>query len=84
MDASNKIVSLEQNIDKQKQWYRQNCVLVNDFPENKTEYTGAVMISSISKCLNTVLSEEDIDRSHRVGKFDAAKTKPRGSEMCLL
>ena len=42
------------------------------------------MISSVSKYLNTVLSEEDIDISPRVGKFDAANTKPRGSEMCLL
>ena len=35
MDASNKILSQEQNIDKQKQLYRRNCVLVNDFPKNR-------------------------------------------------
>ena len=84
MDVSNKIVSLEQNIDTQKQQSRRNCVLVHDFPENKTENTDAVMIFSICKYLNIVLSEENIDRCHGVGKFNPAKTKPRCSEICLL
>ena len=67
MDPTNKIVSLEQKI---------HCILVHDLSENKTENTDAVG-SAIFEHLNIVISEEDIDRFHRVRKFDPAKTKPR-------
>ena len=46
-------------------------------PENKAENTDYVVIYTISEHQNIVISEEDIDRSQRVEKFDPAKTKPR-------
>ena len=69
--------SLEQKIDKQEQYSRRNCVLVHALPENKTENTDDVVISTISNHLNIVISQDDIDRSHRVGKFDPGKGKQR-------
>ena len=44
---------------------------VHGLPEIKTENTGDVVVSTI------VISEEDIDRSHRVWKFYSTKKKPR-------
>ena len=41
------------------------------------ENTDNVVTSTIPEHLNTEISEEDIDRSHRAQKFDPAKTKPR-------
>ena len=77
MDAINKIVSLEQKIDKQQQYSRRSCVLVHSLPENKTEKADDIVISTVSKHLDIVISEEEFDSSHRVGKFDLLKTKPR-------
>ena len=56
---------------------RRIAVLIHCLAENKTENTDDIVISTISKHLHIVISKEDIDRYHRFGKFDLAKTKPR-------
>lgn len=50
-------------------------LLVHDLPENKTENTDDSVTPAISKHLNIRISEENIDRSHRVDKYDTAKAK---------
>ena len=77
MDAINKIVNLEQKTDKQEQCSRWNCVLVYGFPENNAENSDDVVISTIFEHLIILIFEQDIDRSHRVAKFDLGKIQPR-------
>ena len=57
MDAINKIVSLEQKTDKQEQYSRWNCVLVYGFPENNTENSDDVVISTIFEHLIILIFE---------------------------
>ena len=82
MDTTNNIVSLEQKIDKQEQYSRQNCVLVHVLPESKTENTDDVVISTISEHLKIVIDEEDINRSRRVGTFGQDKRNQRSVITC--
>ena len=51
MDATNKIVSPDKRIDKQGQYSRRNRALVYGLPENKTENTDDVVVSTISEKL---------------------------------
>ena len=73
MDATNKRVNLQQQIDKQGQYTSRNCVLVQVLQENKTENADYAVISTISENLKIVIHEEDINRYHRGGTFGQAK-----------
>ena len=76
MDATNKRVNLQQQIDKQGQYTSRNCVLVQVLQENKTENADYSVISTISENLKMVILEEDINRYHRRNIW-SGQSKPK-------
>ena len=72
-----KIEEPENKIDRQEQYSRRNCILIHGIAENKEENTDQQAIDFINDSLDIKINEIDIDRSHRIGRYDKAKKKAR-------
>ena len=72
-----RIEELENKIDRQEQYSRRNCILIHGIAENKEENTDQQAIDFINENLDIKIDEIDIDRSHRIGRYDKTKKKPR-------
>ena len=73
-----KIAILEKQIDRQEQYSRRNCILLHGIPESKGEVTDDVAVKIICENMNdNIITVDDINRSHRIGKYDRQKKNPR-------
>ena len=63
-----RIEKLENKIDRQEKYSRQNCILIHGIAENKEENTDQQAIDFINDNLHIKINEIQIDRSHRIGK----------------
>ena len=68
---------LENKIDRQEQYSRQNCILIHGIAENKEENTDQQTIDFINENLDIKIDEIDIDRFDRIGRSDKTKKKAR-------
>jgi hypothetical protein len=70
---------LETKLDEQEQYSRRNCLLIHGIPETSSkENTDTLVIDTIRERLNIPITEEDLDRTHRLGpkrKFPLLKKK---------
>ena len=58
--------NLKLEMNEIQQYSRRNCLKIYGVPENKGENTDKVVCSLASEHLDIILTEEDLDRSHRV------------------
>ena len=72
-----RIEELENKTDCQEQCSRRNCILIHGIAENKEENTDQEAIDFINDNLHIKIDEIDIDRSHRIGRYDKSKKKAR-------
>ena len=72
-----RIEELENKIDRQEQYSRRNCILIHGIAENKEENTDQQAIDFINENLDIRIDETDIDRSHRIARYDKTKKKAR-------
>lgn len=72
-----KIEDLERKVDRQEQYSRRNCILIHGIPESPNEDTDTKVIDTIKEHLDISITEEDIDRSHRLGKRSTNQQKSR-------
>ena len=79
-----RIEELENKIDRQEQYSRRNCILIHGIAENKEEKTDKQAIDFINENLDTKIDEIDIDRSHRIGRYDKTKKKARPMTFGLM
>ena len=71
-----KIAILENQIGRQEQYSRRNCILLHGIPECKCEDTDDVAVKTICENINdNIITEDNIDRSHSIGKYDPQKKK---------
>ena len=54
--------------DRQEQYSRKNCLLIHGIPENKNENTDVLAMEVIDTKMDIKITENDIDRTHRIGK----------------
>jgi hypothetical protein len=59
--------AMEGKLDEHEQYSRRNCLLIHGLPETHKENTTTIAIKTIAERLKVSLSEDDIDRSHRLG-----------------
>ena len=65
-------------VDRQEQYLRRNCFLVNEIVEETVEDTDEKIINTLQQSMDETIKPEDIDRSHRLGKPKSSKNaKPR-------
>ena len=72
-----RIEELENKIDRQEQYSRRNCILIHGIAENKEENTDQQAIDFINENLDIKIDEIDIDRFHRIGRYDKTKKLAR-------
>ena len=74
----NEIAILEKQIDGKEQYLRRNCILLHGIPECKGEVIDDAAVKKICQNINdNITTVDDIDRSHRIGKYDPLKKNSR-------
>ena len=72
-----RIDKLAHFVDRQEQYSRCNCLLVHGTAETNDENTGDLVLKTINEKLDAEITENEIDRSHRIGrKKDGEKPRP--------
>ena len=75
--ASMKVEDLEKKMERQEQYSRRNCILIQGLKEAKNKST----YDRVLKLLRVVLNEDvvlaDLDRTHRIGKKGDSSSKRR-------
>lgn len=64
-------------IDDLEQYSRRNCLLLHGVDENDDENTDELVLTTVAVEMGIQLNEEDIDRTHRLGKPNRKDGKPR-------
>ena len=68
---------LKESIDELEQYSRRNCLLFLGLKESDGENTDKVVIDTIRKEMTIDISEQDLDRTHRIGKASRNDGKSR-------
>ena len=65
-------------MDDLEQYSRQNCLVLHGVNESNNENTNEIIIShyNFSEELGVEIKEDDLDRSHRLGKPKRKDKKP--------
>ena len=66
MYISNRINELENQIDKQEQHSRRNCIFINGIPGNPDEVTDKCAVNIVVQDMKVEISVDDIDRYHQL------------------
>ena len=69
--------SLSSEIDDLEQYSRRNCLVLHGANESNDENTNEIIIKTFSEELGVEIKEDDLDRSHRLGKPKRKDNKPR-------
>ena len=64
-------------IDDLEQYSRRNCLLLHGVVQTNTECTDDIIIITCAEELGIDVKQEDLDRSHRLGKVKRNDNKPR-------
>ena len=72
-----RVGKLESLVDRQEQYSRRNCLLVHGIEETNDENKDDLVLKSIYEKLGVDITENEIDRSHRIGrKKDGQRPRP--------
>ena len=63
---------MDKELDKHEQYSRRNCILIHGIPEKKDEDTDKEILKVINDNIDENVNITDIDRSHRIGKFNSS------------
>ena len=63
----NKNGETEQQIDRQEQYSRRNCLLIHGIKERRHEVTDELVIQTIKSEIDIDTNVKDIDQTHRIG-----------------
>ena len=60
--------SLSTEIDDLEQYLRRNCLVLHGVNESNDENTDQILIKTFFEELGVEINDDDLDRSHRLGK----------------
>ena len=63
-----KVDVITADTDRQEQYSRRNCLLIDGIPEIKDENTDALAMEVVDTKTVIKITQNDIDRTHRIGK----------------
>ena len=76
-EMSNNLEVLKKSLDRQQQYSRRNCALIQGMSEQKDEDTDEHGLKIIREELGETVEKSDLDRTHRIGAFKEDKNKCR-------
>ena len=69
--------SLGKEIDDLEQYSRRNCLVLHGVVETNAECTDDIIIKTSAEELGIDVTQEDLDRRHRLGRVKRNENKPR-------
>ena len=76
LEKDREISLLKDQVNALEQYSRRNCVRIGPVPESADENTDEI-VKAVAKSVGVDLTDNAIDRSHRVGKKSATATRNR-------
>ena len=76
LEKDREISLLKDQVDALEQYSRRNCVRIGPVPESADENTDEI-VKAVAKSVGVNLTDDAIDRRHRVGKKSATTTRDR-------
>ena len=76
-DLSTSVKNLENQLDRQEQYSRRNCILIHGVTETHGENTDGISLRTINEHLELELREKELDRTHRIGNPKSGNKRPR-------
>ena len=76
MCAFHKNGEIEQQIDRQEQYSRRNCLLIHCIKERRHKVTDELVIQIIKSEMNIDIDVKDIDQSHQISAKTENKHRP--------
>ena len=76
LEKDREISLLKDQVDALEQYSRRNCVRIGPVPESADENTDEI-VKAVAKSVGVNLTDDAIDRSHRVGKKSATASRDR-------
>ena len=74
--SSTTIEELKTELNNLEQYSRRNCLRITGIPEKQNEDTNNIILRMADEKLQTPLSVQDIDRSHRIGNPNTKGHRP--------
>ena len=71
------VKNLENQLDRQENYSRRNCILIHGITETQDENTDDVSLRPINEHLELQLTEKELDRTHVVGNSKSDNKRPR-------
>ena len=72
-----KLNGITEQVDRQEQYSRRNCLLIHGMTEGDQENTDGFALEIFRKKLDIELKQRDLDRTYRIGKNDKRSNQPR-------
>ena len=66
-DLNISVKILENQLDRQEQYSRRNCILIHGIIETQDENTDDISLRTINEHLQLELTEKGLDHTHRIG-----------------
>ena len=76
-DPNTSVKNLENQLDRQEQYSRRNCILIHGITETQDENTDDISLRTINEHLELELTEKELDRTHRIGNPKSGNKRPR-------
>ena len=74
-DTKARLSAAEQRLEDIENYSRRNCVIISGVPENTGESTDRLVVD-VGKTAGLNLTNDCLDRSHRLGRAQPGKTRP--------
>ena len=72
-----KLNGITEQVERQEQHSRQNCLLIHGITEGNQENTDDLALEIFREKLYIELTQRDLDRTHRIDKNDKSNNRPR-------
>ena len=72
-----KLNGFTEQVDRQEQYSRQNCLLIHGITEGNQENTDDLALEILREKLDIELTQRDLDGTYRIGKNDKRSNRPR-------
>ena len=76
-DLNTSVKNLGNQLDRQEQYSRRNCILIHGITETQDENTDDISLGTINEYLELEPTEKEPDGTHRIGNPKSGNKNPR-------
>ena len=76
-DLNTSVKNLDNQLDRQEQYSRRNCILIHGITETQDENTDDISLGAINEYLELEPTQKEPDGTHRIGNPKSGNKNPR-------